>query len=168
MIWGVTARRFNLTLALKNVTDFTPSPHHHYRLHRPFYSQTQLPVFTQLRAFLLFSLIKINCIHLKRKKKKDRILQGHWVLCEKGLLINILINTNHCYLLLCDSFIHVFNLPGMAKPFRVHSSLFRLFYGGFNILIKCLPSPGINWCIKQHYDMKTSLWKPQMSCSSLP
>lgn len=121
MIWGVTAPVFNLTLALKNVTDFTP-PTHHYRLHRASYSQrraapTHLPVFTQLRAFLLFSLIQIKCIHLKETERLTPSWGGAVTeCCVKRLLIKVLINTNHCYLLLCGSFNHVFNLPGWQSP----------------------------------------------------
>lgn len=111
-----------------------PPPHpyfHHCRLHSPFYSQrrtaqTQLPVFTKLRAFLLFCLIKIKCICCPPRKKKKKEIHNSvqtQKCCLKRLPTNILINWNHRYLLLCDSFNHVYNLSWMTKS---HSACTRL------------------------------------------
>lgn len=112
-----------------------PPPHlyfHHCRLHSPFYSQrrtaqTQLPVFTKLRAFLLFCLIKIKCIccppFSEKKKKEIHNSVQTQKCCLKRLPTNILINGNHRYLLICDSFNHVYNLPWMTKS---HSTCTRL------------------------------------------
>lgn len=150
-----------------------PHPHfQHYRLHSPFYSQrrtaqTQLPVFTKLRAFLLFCLIKIKCIRSK-KKKEERKTQfcGETEYSLERLLTNILINWNHHYLILCDSFNRFRSFLtslGWQMPFNVYSSLFGLFYVEFNILIKCRLSPEIYWCINfigQFY-LKVSHWVTQ-------
>lgn len=52
---------------------------------------------------------------------------------------------------------------GWQKPFNTYSSLFGLFYVESNILIKCLLSPEIHWCIKLigQFCLKVSHWVTQ-------